>query len=1213
MRPGWKFWIDRGGTFTDVVACDPVGALHTHKLLSENPGQYPDAAIAGIRHILSLDNSDPIPAGQINSVRMGTTVATNALLERKGSPAVLVITEGFADALRIGSQNRPDIFALDINLPETLYDYVVEIPERISATGDIVKPLDTAAVLSSLQQTYEAGYRACAIVLMHGYHYPRHEEAVAKLARQCGFEQISLSSQCSPLPRLVSRGDTTVADAYLSPILKRYVNQIKNELGDIPLLFMQSTGGLCHARAFAGKDAVLSGPAGGVVGGIETARLAGFDHLIGFDMGGTSTDVWHYAGDYEHQSENIVAGIRLRTPMMRINTVAAGGGSILHYNDGRFQVGPDSAGANPGPACYRHGGPLTVTDCNVLLGKIQPGHFPSVFGLEGDLPLDYQVVAENFTKFSAAGKLNGNENHLLIAEGFLTIAIENMAQAIRKISVQRGYDVSRYTLCVFGGAGGQHACLVADALGMKTIYCHPMAGVLSAYGIGLAAISTVHEKALGQTLTADSAVRLQKQLEQLTNAGLNDLRQQGVKGTETQTLARLFLRYSGSDTTLELAFSTGVEELIKTFTEEHHQRFGYSNPTSPIIIESLRVTVSTQPEKPANKFFQHYEHLIKTEQTKFFSAGSMHQASIVKRANLPAGQTIKGPAIITEDTGTLIVEPDWQAEVMQDMAIVLTRIVKQSTGQKIDNSRNADPVLLEIFNRRFMAIAEQMGLVLERTSHSVNIKERMDFSCALFTADGDLIANAPHIPVHLGSMSDSVRAVINKFKDDISRGDSFILNNPYQGGTHLPDITVITPVFEQDKDDTQNKSLLFFVASRGHHADIGGITPGSMPASSQSINEEGILLDNIRFVNNHQLDENFLNGLLTQNQYPARNPEQNIADLRAQMAANQQGINELLILLDEFGVNVVSDYMDHVLNNAEMTVRKLLGTLEGGQFSCELDNGAKINVSIKVNQKRQTAVIDFNGTSEQLASNFNAPASVCRAAVLYVFRCLVNKDIPLNEGCLRPLELQIPEHSFINPAYPAAVVAGNVETSQIIVDCLFAALGAMAASQGTMNNFTFGNEHFQYYETLCGGTGAGPDHHGASAVQSHMTNSRLTDPEILEQRFPVQVEYFKVRNDSGGKGKFSGGEGIERCLHFKQPMQVSILSNRRKTRPFGLAGGNAGACGENWYIDPEGKQQALPSCIEVEVPAGGSILIRTPGGGGYGKERYGTRDKGRKT
>jgi 5-oxoprolinase (ATP-hydrolysing) len=1192
----WKFWIDRGGTFTDVIASDPEGRLHSHKLLSENPERYPDAAIAGIRHILSLSKSAPIPAEQIESVRMGTTVATNALLERRGTPTVLAITKGFADALRIGGQNRPDIFALNIQLFDSLYDHVIEIPERISASGRIIKSLDKDSCRKALDKAYLAGFRSIAIVLMHGYHFPVHEQALAELASQSGFEQISLSSISSPLPRLVSRGDTTVADAYLSPVLSRYVNQVQRELGDIPLLFMQSTGGLCHASSFHGKDAVLSGPAGGVVGGIETARLAGFDRLIGFDMGGTSTDVWHYAGDYEHQSEQLIAGIRLRTPMMRINTVAAGGSSILHYADGRFQVGPDSAGANPGPACYRRNGPLTLTDCNVLLGKIQPGHFPAVFGADGDSPLDAEHVADKFSQFIEQQTwVDAANDPLNIAEGFLTIAVENMAQAIRKISVQRGYDISCYTLCVFGGAGGQHACLLADALGMKTIYCHPLAGVLSAYGIGLAAISTVHEAAIGHTLSPSSPARLQQKFSQLSDLGLNDLKQQGEDCSNTQKIARLFLRYPGSDTTLELPFSTDIDVLIDQFTAAHQQQFGYSDPASSIIIESLRVTISTQTESPTGEFFHQLQGTAEADHSEFFSAGVMHKALIYNREALACGQTITGPAIIAESTGTLVVETGWQAEVKGDLAIVLTRTVRQPAIHKKAVYQQADPVLLEIFNRRFMNIAEQMGLVLERTSHSVNIKERMDFSCALFTAAGELIANAPHIPVHLGSMSDSVSAVIDKHKNDISRGDSFILNNPYQGGTHLPDITVITPVYSQD-----NKSLLFFVASRGHHADIGGITPGSMPANSENIMEEGVLFDNIRFVQNYRLDETLLTAILTKGPYPARKPEQNIADLRAQLAANHQGINELHKLLDEFGTTMVSNYVIHVLNNAESTVIKLLDTLNNGQFCCTMDNGAQINVTIDIDRQRQSAVIDFDGTSAQLSSNFNAPASVCRAAVLYVFRCLVNKDIPLNEGCLRPLQIRIPSHSFINPDYPAAVVAGNVESSQVIVDCLFAALGVMAASQGTMNNFTFGNENFQYYETICGGTGAGPDHHGTSAVQSHMTNSRLTDPEILEQRFPVQLEYFRCRPGSGGDGKFNGGNGVERCIRFHQPVQISILSNRRQTVPFGLAGGGAGKCGENWYIDPDGKHHALSGCAAVDLPAGGKILIRTPGGGGYG-------------
>ncbi len=1195
----WKFWIDRGGTFTDIVARSADGRIVNHKLLSENPQQYHDAALAGIRHLLSLNADDSLPADKIESIRMGTTVATNALLERKGTPTVLVITEGFADALRIGNQSRPDIFALDIKLPEVLYDCVIEIPERTSASGVITKPLDEALSLERLQEACQAGYRSCAIVLMHGYSYPGHEQAVAELARQCGYYQISLSSLCSPLPRLISRGDTTVADAYLSPILHHYVNKLQNELGSIPLLFMQSNGGLCHAKAFQGKDAVLSGPAGGVIGGIETACRAGFQFLIGFDMGGTSTDVWHYAGEYEHQSEHVVAGVRLRTPMMRIYTVAAGGGSILHYCDERFQVGPDSAGADPGPACYRRGGPLSVTDCNVLLGKVQPGNFPIVFGENGDLPLDAEVVREKFSTLSASIPSTGEKHRVLrIAEGFLTIAIENMAQAIRKISVQRGYNISGYALCVFGGAGGQHACLVADALGMKTIYCHPLAGVLSAYGIGLAVVSTVNEKAIGKPLNTDSVNNLLTQLQQLRDAGLNDLARQGENISDTETIARLFLRYPGSDTSLELPFYSEVDELIQQFTNAHRQQFGYSDPSSGIIIESLRVTVSTRADDPPESLMTSAIHKTHKNLTEFFSGGRMHAAEIVERVSMRTGETVEGPAIITESTGTLIVEPGWKATVQPGLAIVLTRTGSRTINQLPPDNSNADPVLLEIFNRRFMSIAEQMGLVLERTSHSVNIKERMDFSCALFTPAGDLIANAPHIPVHLGSMSDSVRAVIQKYSGDIRTGDSFVLNNPYSGGTHLPDITVITPVF-----DKLNTSLLFFVASRGHHADIGGITPGSMPASSGNISEEGVLLDNIRFVRNNLLDEKLLTSLLRGNKHPARNPAQNIADLRAQLAANQQGIRELHVLLDEFCTDRVTAYTTHVLNNAEMAVKSRLATLQDGQYCSKMDNGAKICVSITVNRKNQTAVIDFSGTSGQLDSNFNAPASVCRAAVLYVFRCLLNRDIPLNEGCLRPLYLQIPKHSVINPDFPAAVVAGNVETSQVVVDCLFAALGVMAAAQGTMNNFTFGNEHFQYYETLCGGTGAGPDHNGTSAVQSHMTNSRLTDPEILEQRFPVTVDYFRIRKNSGGNGRYRGGDGIERRISFNQAAHISILSNRRQTEPFGLAGGEAGDRGENWYIDPAGKQHPLSACTEIEVPTGGSILIRTPGGGGFGTKK----------
>jgi 5-oxoprolinase (ATP-hydrolysing) len=1194
---GWSFWIDRGGTFTDVVARHPDGSLHTHKLLSENPEQYPDAAIAGIRKVLSLPDSSAIPTAKLDSIRMGTTVATNALLERKGSPTVLAITEGFADALRIGTQNRPDIFALDIQLPETLYDEVIEVSERVSSSGNIDKPLDIDACRQSLTLAFQQGYRSIAIVLMHGYRYPEHETAVARLAQECGFEQISLSSVSNPLPRLVPRGDTTVADAYLSPVLHYYVRQVGRQTGDVPLLFMQSNGGLAHANSFHGKDAVLSGPAGGVVGGIETALKAGFDRLIGFDMGGTSTDVWHYAGEYEQQSEQQVAGVRLRTPMLQIHTVAAGGGSILHYADQRFQVGPDSAGANPGPACYRRNGPLSVTDCNVLLGKLQPQHFPPVFGPAADQPLDSATVREKFTALS--DQVNAAEKGYTLehtAEGFLTIAIENMAQAIRKISVQRGYDVSAYTLCVFGGAGGQHACLVADALGMQSIYCHPLAGVLSAYGIGLASVSTINEIALEAVLSADIPGILQQAYSDLEINGINELMQQGEDKTRCRSSGRLFLRYQGTDTTIELPYSMDSEQLYDQFSRAHRQQYGYDDPSSQIIIESLRVAVYTRTNTAGEHTQQGQMGTPAAEDTEFYSGGQMHTAKLYQREDLPAGYTIQGPAIISEQTGTLIVEPGWQAEVHPDLAIVLKRMIAVRARVPGDNADDADPVLLEVFNRRFMSIAEQMGLILERTSHSVNIKERMDFSCALFTASGDLIANAPHIPVHLGSMSDSVRAVINKHSGDIHAGDSFVLNNPYQGGTHLPDVTVISPVYDEN-----SRTLLFFVASRGHHADIGGITPGSMPATSTSIDEEGILLDNVRIVRDYQLDEELLTRLFSKGTYPARNTAQNIADLRAQLAANHQGISELHRLLREFGENKVCRYMNHVLDNAEATVRDVISSLQDGEHQCPMDNGSVIHVKISIDREQRSAVIDFTGTSAQLSSNFNAPASVCRAAVLYVFRCLVNKDIPLNEGCLRPLEIRIPSHSLINPDYPAAVVAGNVETSQVIVDCLFAALGALSASQGTMNNFTFGNESFQYYETICGGSGAGPGHAGASAIQSHMTNSRLTDPEILEQRFPVRVEYFRIRSGSGGSGMYHGGDGVERCIRFRKPVQVSILANRRSTQPFGLAGAKDGQPGENWYIDPQGKETALASSVNIDVPAAGAILIRTPGGGGYGK------------
>jgi 5-oxoprolinase (ATP-hydrolysing) len=1180
------------------VARDPDGRLHSHKLLSDNPRRYPDAAIAGIRHILGLANDETIPSVQVEAVKMGTTVATNALLERKGEPTVLAITRGFGDALRIGYQNRPDIFALDVQLPEPLYERVVEIPERMNAAGEVLEPLDEETCRLLFRQLYASGYRSIAIVLLHAYHSPAHERALGRLARECGFGQVSLSSESSPLPRLVSRGDTTVADAYLSPVLRRYVNQVQQELGDIPLLFMQSNGGLCHASAFQGRDSILSGPAGGVVGGIETARVAGFERLIGFDMGGTSTDVWHYAGEYEHETVSEVAGILLRVPMMRIHTVAAGGGSILHYADRRFQVGPDSAGADPGPASYRQGGPLTVTDCNVMLGKLQPDHFPAVFGDAGKEPLDAIAVEHRFQQLAGIIEpLHQHPDLQAIAEGFLTIAIENMAQAIKQISVQRGYDISGYTLCSFGGAGGQHACLVAEALGIKRIYCHPLSGVLSAYGIGLAAVTSIHEAAIGQPLAPAAVGVLQQHYWSLGQSGRQALGKQGANTDSAQLHGRLFLRYQGSDTTLELDYSTDIAGLEKRFHDLHRQQFGFADEVCAIVIESLRVTVSVAqehhraiPTRAVVAVDKEMAHVA------FYSGGQRHDAVLRPRASLAPGQAQDGPAILTEETATLVIEPGWRATVQADLSLVLTHITPRRQPGNQGKTGGPDPVRLEVFNRRFMGIAEQMGVALARTSHSVNIKERLDFSCALFDSAGNLVANAPHVPVHLGSMSDSVRAVIAKHGADIRPGDAYVLNNPYRGGTHLPDITAVTPVF-----DKQDEHLLFFVAARGHHADIGGISPGSMPANSHSIEEEGILLDNLRLVRNHRLDSTALRNALESGDWPARNAEQNIADLQAQFAANTRGVHELHALIDEFGEATVLTYLEYVQDNAEQAVRDAIDSLSDGSYRCRMDDGSMISVAIHIDGKLRTATIDFSGTSGQTGNNFNAPASICRAAVLYVFRCMVDKDIPLNEGCMKPLRLNIPPRSVINPEYPAAVVAGNVETSQVIVDCLFGALGVMAASQGTMNNLTFGNGRRQYYETLGGGYGAGRDHDGASGVQCHMTNSRLTDPEILEQRFPVLVECFHIRRQSGGAGRHRGGDGLERCLRFLEPMQVSILSNRRDTHPFGLAGGDDGQRGENWYIDPQGTRHRLAASASMNMPAGGRFLIKTPGGGGFGK------------
>lgn len=1185
---GWEFWIDRGGTFTDIVARRPDGSLVTHKLLSENPERYADAAVAGVRALL--------PEGAaIDAVKMGTTVATNALLERKGEPTVLAITTGHADALRIGYQARPKLFERHIVKPEALYGRVVEIDERMSVEGQVLRPLDEAAARAGLRAAYDEGFRSVAIVLLHGFRFTDHEARVATIAREIGFTQVSASHEVSPLMKLVGRGDTTVVDAYLSPILRRYVDQVASALGHgTRLLFMQSNGGLTDARAFRGKDAILSGPAGGVVGMARTAGEAGFARVIGFDMGGTSTDVCHYAGQYERAFETVVAGVRMRAPMMNIHTVAAGGGSICSFDGARLRVGPASAGAVPGPAAYRRGGPLTVTDCNVILGKLRPEFFPKVFGPDADQPLDHDAVTRGFEAVAAeiaaaTGKVMSPQE---VAEGFVTIAVENMAKAVRQISIQRGYDVTRYVLACFGGAGGQHACLVADALGMTKVMIHPFAGVLSAYGMGLADLRLIREETVERPLEA--AGDLAERAKVLAHEAETALRAQDVPMASVETVASLRVKYAGTDTPLVVPFGDTVRE---DFEALHQRRFGFTSPTTPLVVETLSVEAigrSDAGDAPDLKSVggTSAEPLATVEARM---AGALHTTPVFDREALAIGAEILGPAIIREATGTTIVEPGWRAAVDARLNLILDRVVALPARKAIGTE--ADPVMLEVFNNLFMAVAEEMGFALQNTAYSVNIKERLDFSCALFDRDGNLIANAPHMPVHLGSMGDSVRAIRDAREGDgrgMKPGDVYMLNAPYNGGTHLPDVTVVMPVFDSAG------GLLFYVAARGHQGDIGGITPGSMPPTSRTVEEEGVLIENFLLVEDGRFREAETRALLASGKWPARNPDQNIGDLKAQIAACARGAEALTGMVAEFGQDVVEAYMAHVQDNAEEAVRRVLATMKGGSFAYELDDGSVVRVSIDVDQQARTARVDFTGTSDQVPTNFNAPASICRAAALYVFRTLVDDEIPMNDGCLRPVELVIPEGSMLRPRDPAAVVAGNVETSQVVVDALYGALGVMAGAQGTMNNFTFGDSRRQYYETICGGSGAGPDFAGTDAVQTHMTNSRLTDPEVLETRYPVLVEAFSIRRGSGGRGEHRGGDGVVRKIGFREPMTATLLSNRRRVPPFGLEGGQSGEVGKARVERADGSVRAMTATDLVEVGAGDAIVIETPGGGGWG-------------
>jgi 5-oxoprolinase (ATP-hydrolysing) len=1240
----WQFWIDRGGTFTDIVAKRPDGVLVTHKLLSEHPEQYQDAAVAGIRHLLGLGAGEVVTPDLVDCVKMGTTVATNALLERKGEPTLLVTTQGFRDALRIAYQNRPRLFDRHIVLPELLYSSVIEAHERVGARGEVICRLDEALLKTQLEAAYQTGLRSVAIVFMHGYRYTEHEKAASRIAAAAGFTQISTSHQTSPMMKFVSRGDTTVVDAYLSPILRRYVERVSTEMPGVKLFFMQSSGGLTDAHAFQGKDAILSGPAGGIVGMARTARLAGHEKVIGFDMGGTSTDVSHFAGEFEREFETQVAGVRMRAPMMSIHSVAAGGGSILEFDGSRFRVGPQSAGANPGPASYRRGGPLAVTDANVMVGKIQPRYFPQVFGPKADEPLSYEAVESRFKELASKTGRSAEE----VAEGFINIAVQQMANAIKKISVARGYDVTRYTLQCFGGAGGQHACMVADALGMSRVFVHPLAGVLSAYGMGLADQNAIREQAIELPLAQESLPLIAQRLDALGAAATADLERQQVSAGAVTVHRRVHVRYEGSDSALIVPFGD-LPAIIAGFEATYRQRFAFLMQGKGMMVEAVSVEAVVPGDAPQES--SHPMHAAREvprrETVRMYSGGQWHDAALVVREDLRTGDVIAGPAVIAEKNATTVIEPGWEAKLTTLDHIVLDRRVARS--MQFAAGTTVDPVLLEVFNNLFMNIAEQMGLQLQNTAYSVNIKERLDFSCALFDQEGNLIANAPHMPVHLGSMGESIKTVIRENAGRMSPGDVFVLNDPYHGGTHLPDVTVITPVYlgaerphpnpppkgegagagrkapgsslpppsQEGRGGGTPERPLFYVGSRGHHADIGGTTPGSMPPFSTRIEEEGVQINNVKLVDRGTLREAEMLALLSGApaaagaKYPSRNPEQNMADLKAQIAANEKGVQELRKMVEQFGLDVVQAYMRHVQDNAEESVRRVITRLKDGEFTLPLDNGAQIKVAIRVDATNRSAEIDFTGTSGQQTNNFNAPTAVCMAAVLYVFRTLVDDDIPLNAGCLKPLKVIIPPGSMLNPNPPASVVAGNVETSSCITNALYGALGIMGASQCTMNNFTFGNERHQYYETISGGSGAGAltdaegrvidGFDGTSVVQTHMTNSRLTDPEVLEFRFPVRLDSYEIRQGSGGAGRWRGGNGGLRRVRFLEAMTASILSNGRKHGAFGMAGGQPGLVGVNRVVRSNGAVEELDHIGQTEMEPGDVFEVHTPGGGGYGE------------
>jgi 5-oxoprolinase (ATP-hydrolysing) len=1198
----WQFWIDRGGTFTDVVAVRPDGALETAKLLSENPERYNDAAAAGISEILQHWADAGHADAPLEAIKMGTTVATNALLERKGEPTVLIVTRGYADSLAIGYQNRPDIFALNIVRPPVLYARVIEVEERIDASGNVLVEADERSLTTALQQCAADGIESAAICLMHGYKYPAHEKRVAALARQSGFDHVSVSHEIEPVIKFISRAETTLADAYLTPVLSQYILRLKRELQEIAtperLLFMQSNGGLVDAEFFRGKNSVLSGPAAGVVGMVESAKAAGFEKLVGFDMGGTSTDVSSYRGTYERSNDSEIAGVKLRTPMMKVHTIAAGGSSILRFEDQRFQVGPESAGANPGPACYRRGGPLTVTDANVCLGRIPGRFFPQLFGASGDQAIDSDIVNERFNQLAenVSRSARAESNGATVAAGFITVAVENMANAIRKITIEQGEDVRDFTLCCFGGAAGQHACQVADVLGIRTIWLHPMAGVLSAYGMGLSDIRVERQQTIELDLSPLNE-RSWREVAERTSATCDAaLAEQNVPQRNRRFSPTLGLRVDGSDTVIDVPLDD-LDTMRAAFDALYRRRFGTIPDRPKLIVATVMVAAEGKEASFSEPLLGEGHAAKQQDKVQAWMDDQWMDVPVFRRTDLPATATITGPAIIIEDHSTTVLDPGWSGRVDHHGHLVIESDSPAEYGADTRSTDTPDPVRLEVFNQLFMHIAEQMGVVLQNTALSVNIRERLDFSCALFDAEGRLVSNAPHMPVHLGSMGESVRSVITNVGSKLTEGDAIMLNSPYNGGTHLPDITVVTPWF------SHSDTPLFYFASRAHHADIGGSTPGSMPSTSTHIDEEGVLIDNFFLVRNGRFREAEVLALLEDAKYPARNPRQNVADLRAQLAANQQGIRQIEKTIDRYGLATVQSYLKFVRENAADCVRRLLNTLIDGDFRYEMDSGEAICVSISVDQDKQEALIDFSGTSPQSESNFNAPEAVSRAAVLYVFRSLIDERIPMNEGCLDPLHIRIPEGSMLSPSWPAAVVAGNVETSQCVTDALYGALGVLAASQGTMNNLSFGNDKVQYYETIAGGAGAGNGFDGADAVQTHMTNSRLTDPEVLEKNLPVLLESYSIRRGSGGPGRWHGGNGAVRVMRFTESLSASILSNHRRVAPFGMAGGDDGKVGRNTIIRNDGTSKSLSATATVELEQGDKLVIETPGGGGYGSRK----------